>query len=128
MDYTELHLAKAERDLRDAENRLKHIKISMDAIEKEIDFLSTLEHQLIDNIRLLKKKRIVALANEYKKAKHDLSRTQNRLLDLRNDRESHRQSFSRAETIVEKCKSEQAKWSGKLYQNNVIQLEFGARK
>lgn len=82
----EEELVKIDGAIKDAEGRIKTTRTHLDAIDKEISSISTIEKTLIENVKCLKSKRIIAIAQEYKKAKEELQKTQNRLVSLRNDR------------------------------------------
>lgn len=97
-------LVKADRAIKDAEIRLRTIKASLYAVEREIDVLSTVESQLEENLNYLKRKNIIALAVEYKKAKADLKAARTRLSLIRGDKEKLRKEFVEGESILENCK------------------------
>ena len=78
-------LAKLETSIKEAETRLKSIQTSVEAIALEIRKVVVIEKTLIENVNILKKQQIIAIAQEFKKAKEELSRVQTRLIVLRND-------------------------------------------
>lgn len=98
--------AKIDRAIKDAEIRIRTVQTSIDAIDKEIGIVSLAEKALEDNVKCLKTKRIIAIAQEYKKAKEELKKIQNRLLILRNDREHFNKSLSNITDLLKQSKKE----------------------
>lgn len=119
-------LEKLDRVLRDGDVRLRTIKMNTDSLTKEIDTLEKLEIELERNIKCLKKKNIVAMATEYKKAKEDLARTRIRAIALKNDRAQFKKASDEVESAVKKAKEdiEKLKKSG---DNNVLRGKFGRK-
>lgn len=117
-------LEKADRAIKDAEQRLRAVKNSLEAIEKEVDILSTLETQLEANVKFLKKKNIIALAAEYKKAREDLIKTKTRLGLIKTDREKIRNIYHEIELAIFKAKQSYDE-NIKESENNVIRGKFG---
>jgi predicted nucleic acid-binding Zn-ribbon protein len=87
-------LAKLEKSIKEAEVRLRAIQINMDAMDVEIRKISAIECTLIENVKILKAQQIIALAQEYKKAKEELRRVQLRLVVFRNDKEQLNKALS----------------------------------
>lgn len=100
----EEELSKIDKSIKDAELRIKTLQTSIDALDKEIAAVSRLEKTLVENVKCLKSKQIIAIAQEYKKAKEELKRTQNRLLLLRNDREHYHKSSEEIEKLLEQAR------------------------
>lgn len=119
-------LVKLDRDIKDLENRAKAFTSNMDAIKKELDFLSTVEKQLQENVSYLKTNKIVALAVEYKKAKEDLKKTKIRLNQLKGDWSSNERAHKELEVMLKKNREAYDKLS-KQSDNNVLQGKFGKR-
>jgi hypothetical protein len=120
-------LIKIDRIIKDSEIRLKTFKVNADTIQKEIDFISNVESQLNDNIAYLKKVKIVALAAEYKKAKEDLKKTKNRLLQLKSDKAINDKAHKETTAFIEKSKETYDKLT-KQNENNVLQGKFGKNR
>jgi hypothetical protein len=117
-------LTKIDRIIKDSEIRLRTFKVNADTIQKEIDFISNVESQLNDNIAYLKRVKIVALAAEYKKAKEDLKKTKNRLLQLKSDKAINDKAHKETMAFIEKNKEIYDKLT-KQNENNVLQGKFG---
>lgn len=111
--------------IKDAEARLKVFKTNLDTVEKEIGQLATLETTLEENIKFLRKKSIIALAVEYRKAKDDLNKTKNRLAFIRVDRENINRAVVEIDQFLVITKTAIAKLlkSG----DNVIKGNFGRK-
>ena len=118
-------LEKHDRAVKDGEIRLRTVKTNIEVLNREIETLSALEMQLEENVRCLKKKNIVAIAAEFKKAKADLTKTKVRLLALQNDREHFKKSIANLESVMEKSKEEIVKL--KNGDNNVLRGKFGKK-
>lgn len=124
MDVSYLEdLDKLDKTIKDSEIRFRQAKASLDAMEKEIDRLAGLEIELERNLVFLKKKHIIALAVEFRRAKIALTNTKNRLAFLRIDRENVRRAYNEIEAFMKKCRELYIKTmtnSG----NNVIHIDF----
>lgn len=119
-------LERADRIIKDAEIRLRTVKVTLEAIEKEVDQLTAVEKQLEANVKFLKKKNIIALAVEYKKAKEDLTKAKARLTMIKNDREKIRQTYHDTELLIFNAK-EAYEQAMKDATNNVVQGKFGRK-
>ena len=80
-------IAKLDRAVKDAEIRLRTLVTNVDALTKEIDVLSNQEKVLDDNVKCLKKNKIIAIAQEFKKSKEELAKVRSRITFLTNDRD-----------------------------------------
>jgi chromosome segregation ATPase len=118
-------LDKLSHAIKDAESRLKVFKGNLETIEKELNHLAAIEKQLEENIEFLRKKHIIALALEYRKAKDELSKTKNRLAMIRIDRENIRRATDDVEGFLNKNKESLAELLKES--NNVIQGSFGRK-
>jgi chromosome segregation ATPase len=121
----QLELEKADRIVKDTEIKLRTIKVALDGIDAEIQQLNTLEAELEENLQFLKKKNIIALAQEYKKAKEDLTKTKNRLAMLRIDAANVGRAFGDCEAYLKKAKEAYAKLL--KGSDNVVRGNFGRR-
>lgn len=119
-------LDKADKEIKQADIRLKTVKINLDAIEKDLEELLNLETRLQDNIKFLKKKNIVAMANEYKKAKEDLVRTKARLIIVRKERNDVTKAYHNMELLIYNAKTAYIS-SVKGNENNVFHGKFGKK-
>lgn len=111
-------LAKLDRAIKDAETRIKTVQTNIDALNKELDVLSSLESTLSENVKCLKKKQIVAMAQEFKRVKEELKKTNTRITLLKNDREHFLKSSKDMEEFIHKTKEEIKKIEGD--DNNVL--------
>lgn len=125
MDLLE-ELEKIGNEIRVQEMRFKTLEISIEGIEKEIATLHSLESILLENIDHLKQSETIAIVNEFKKAKEDLVKTQNRLALLRIDKENQKRAIQYAEDMLEKAKKAYVK-ALKTPVNKVIQGKFGRK-
>lgn len=83
--------------IKDAQARLTVFMSSSGILDKEIDLLTAREDQIKENLKFLKKKKVIALAMEYRKAKEELDKIKSRLTMVRADR----QNIGRATADVE---------------------------
>jgi chromosome segregation ATPase len=116
----------ADRAIKDAEIRLRTIKLHLEALEKEIDALSTLEAQLEENFKYLKKNKVITLASEFKGTKEELQKVKSFLIMRRNDRDAHRKAYKVADDHLGFCKEKYSQLI-KQGENNVIQGTFGRK-
>lgn len=77
--------------LKRLKNYLVSLEVNLDiisdellSIRKNVDYLLKLEQDLIANIQILKKEKIVSIASEYQKTKEELSTTRKNLEYYRN--------------------------------------------
>jgi chromosome segregation ATPase len=117
-------LEKAEREVKDTEQKLHKIKSTLKDVEDEIAKLTLLEAQLNENINYLKQSGATVMATEFKKAKEDLVRTRGRLSVIKIDRDSIARAQRDGEAYLEKAKEAMAK--ALLGKDNV--LSFKKRK
>lgn len=125
MDFLD-ELEKIDREITEAEMRFKTLEISIEGIEKEASILTKLESHLIENIDHLRQSETIAIVNEFKKAKDDLTKTQNRLALLRIDLENQRRAKVYAEDVLKAAKKAYEKVL-KTPVNKVIQGNFGRK-
>lgn len=102
-------LAKVERAIKEAEARFKTISSNLAAIELEIKKVTLVQGVLIENVRMLKSKQIIAIAQEFKKAKEELRRTGVRLTVLQNDKDHFSKSLQDIISFVDNAKIQQTK-------------------
>lgn len=119
-------LERLDRTLKDCDVRLRTVKMNIDSLTKEIDTLADLETQLEQNVKCLKKKNIIAIATEFKKAKEDLAKTRIRSIALKNDREQFKKASDEVEWTIKKSKEELEKIQ-KIGDNNVLRGKFGRK-
>jgi len=120
-------LVKIDRNIKDIEIRIKTFSLNIEAIQKELDFLTNLEDQLQQNISYLKNIKVVALAIEYKKAREDLKKTKVRLLQLKSDKMINEKTYKELQNTLQKNKDIYDKLS-KQDENNVLQGKFGRKR
>jgi chromosome segregation ATPase len=114
-------LDKAERDVKDTEQKLHKIKATLKEVDEEIEKLKLVESQLKENIDYLKQSGATVMATEYKKAKEDLTRTRGRVAVLKIDRENIARAQKDGEAFLEKAKAALAK--ALLGRDNVLSFK-----
>ena len=114
-------LAKLENSIKEAETRLKSVQTSVEAIALEIRKVIVIEETLIENVNILKKKQIVAMAQEYKKAKEELRRVRGRLIVLRNDQAHINKAFQDVNDVLKGIQDQHRKMLVDS-ENNVIKF------
>lgn len=127
MDRAAQEFNKASHALLDAEIRLRTVSIQTQQLEKEIAILTIVESNLEENIRILRRKRSIVIASEYRKATVDLNTARNRRAFLRIDRENCLKIEKHCKLLYEKTKLEYERAFSLLYSppNNVIVGKFG---
>lgn len=116
-------LTKLDRSIKDAEVRLRNVQGSIAALDREIGNITATETTLVDNLKCLKTKRVIAIAQEYKNVKEELKRARNRLTVLHNDREHYWKAQKDVELFLKQSKKEYEKMKN---ENNV--LNFRGKK
>lgn len=116
-------LARASDSLDQAKNDLMGISIRLSAIEREIDVYILKERELLENINILKRKKIVALAQEFKRAKEALLALRQKLIFAYNDRSRHEKAIRTTQSLLNKA---QLNYDivVKRYENNLLHGTF----
>lgn len=83
---------------------MKVFTSNVEQIDKELEHLNALEFQVEENLKFLRKKHIIALALEYKKAKEELSRTKHKILVAKIDRDNITNANKDTQEILNKHK------------------------
>jgi hypothetical protein len=125
VDKTE-ELSRIERIIKDSEIRLCAIKSNLDLFEKEIELLETLEAEFYENLKVLKRKKIVAVASEYKKIKQNLNKAKQRLMEIKAQKDQNIRAHKEMVDYLNKYKElfEKLELEGK---NNVLYPKFGKK-
>lgn len=120
-------LDKLDRAIKDAEIRLKSIRTSIDQIDKEIAILQPHINELEQNIGFLKKKETIPIAQEYRKAKTELTKTKVRLSAITSDRLKADDACCQIEEIIQKFKKDHARLII-TSDDNILEGKFGVRR
>jgi predicted nucleic acid-binding Zn-ribbon protein len=120
-------LDKLDRAIKDAEIRLKSIQLAVEQIDKEISVLGPRKLELEQNIEFHKKPKSVPLAQEYKKAKTELSKIKSRLTLITTDRGKAKDACEDVKAIIEKFKRDYQKLL-ETSENNIVKGTFGGKR
>ena len=120
-------LERAERAIKDAEIRLNTISTQLNLLEMDVAKFSHIKNVLESNITSLKKKKVIALAEQYRKAKNDLAKANAYLNVSENNRNAMVRIKEEATANLEKYKREYEELVDK-FENNVIYGNFGGVK
>lgn len=115
------------RELKNSEIRLKSVEATVEQIDKEIAALEPRKTELERLLGFHKKAETVPIAQEYKKAKAELSKVKARLILINADQKRARDACKTIEDIIYKFKKDQydlIKDSG----NNVLKPLFGGKR
>jgi chromosome segregation ATPase len=104
----------------DSNIRLHTLRAHIISLSNDIEQFSQLEGNLIDNIKYLKKNKVITGAESYKKAKDDLAKTVIKVVSLMNDRETLRKEAKLLEILI----ADAQKKLDKLQKYNVLQGDF----
>ena len=118
-------LLKADRAVKDYEIRFQTATSQLATIEKELKELLLVQKQLEENVKILKKNKIIAVAAEYKKAKADLKRVVDSSLKIKNDMNHYKKSKDEAEMMLLATKNNYEKLLNDV--NNVLEVQFGRK-
>lgn len=129
MDKATEELNRCSHILLDAEVRLRTINVQVQQFEKEIALLTVVEANLVENIRVLKKKHVIVTSGEYKKAITDLGTARTRIAFLRMDLESYLKIEKNCEVLYEEAKADYEKAFNLINNppNNVVKVDFGRK-
>lgn len=121
MDNSE-EISKIAKSIKESIVKASNIAHTLGNIEKEIETLSFLQSQIEENLKYLKKKKVVTLAVEFKKTKVDLSTIKQKLTDAKQNKETIKKALKENETNIKKLKEAYAKISKST--SNVITGKF----
>lgn len=130
MDRATENLNKASHTLLDAQVKLQQVQAQRLQLEKEIALLNMIEANLEENVRILKRKRMIVMVTDYRKAVTDLGTARTRRAFLRIDRENVLKIEKHAELMHDRAKADYELAFELLHNppNNVIQVDFTRRK
>lgn len=116
-------LATLEHIFVENEAKLRSIRAHILSTTRDIETLSQLEGNLIDNVKYLKKNKVITMADNYKKAKDDLAKTVVKVVSLMNDRENLRKAAKQCEKEMDVAQSR----IKELQKDNVLYGNFGRK-
>lgn len=119
-------LDKVDRAIKDLQIKLGTAKVSLDAVQKEIDILEPVEKALDENVKILKKNKIIAIAEEFRKAKAELAKTRIRMTCLQNDRERFKKAHREIDMYLQEAQKKYLELQS-LGDNNVVRGKFGKK-
>lgn len=114
-------LTKLERTVKETDARLKTLLSNLQALDFEIKKIVVLERTLVENVKILKTKQVIAIAQEFKKAKEELRSVKVRLVALRNDREHFSKAFKDTKEFLKTLEAQHRKIV-REGENNVIKF------
>jgi chromosome segregation ATPase len=122
----QIELEELDRAIKDANIRSGTFRINIEVLDSDIGCMEELEKTLEENIQVLKQKKIVAIAEDYRKAKEDLAKTRVRLIALKNEREDYRKALNNTHKVIKDSMEaiEKIKRNG---DNNVLRANFGKK-
>jgi hypothetical protein len=105
MDRFVDELNKSSQALVEAENRLLSIRAAVHAVEKDLAILNSVEANLLENMRVMKRRRMIVLAHEFRKAMKDLETCRARMAFLRIDLDNNLRIMHNTEMDRNKVKA-----------------------
>lgn len=99
----QLAIEKAEKDLKDANDKLLLVSHHVGVAENELFMLSKIELALIENLETLRSGEVIASAREYKKIKEDLVRARHQMVVLETDLKTYIKILKNAQKRLEDC-------------------------
>ena len=117
-------ISRLNRALIDAEVKIKTIFSNIEALSKEIKILCDAENSLEENLKCLKKNKIIAVAQEFKKSKEELKKIKSRIAMLTNDKTHFVKVSVDTQDFIDKTKAQITKLHG-TEENNVLQFKRG---
>jgi predicted nucleic acid-binding Zn-ribbon protein len=115
-------ITRLDRAIKDAQIRIRTILTNVEALNKEIDILATKGSNLEENVKCLKKNKIIAMAQEFKKSKDELKRIHVRIITLTNDRDRFVKTSDDMQQFIEKTQKDLDKLQDSN-NNNVLQFD-----
>lgn len=112
--------------IKDLETRITPLRVHLLKNGIDIKKIQQLQEALEENIVELKRNYVVALAQEFKKAKGDLEKAKTRLAFLEMARDTYEMALKDHLRLLQELKAQYEDDTKKL-QNNVIQGKFGRK-
>lgn len=122
----QIELERLDRAIKDSNIRACTVKNNIEVLDRDISNMEELECTIEENLKFLKQQKIVAIADQFKKAKEDLARTRIRLITLKNEREDYRKALNNVHKVIRDSAEaiEKIKRDG---DNNVLRANFGKK-
>jgi chromosome segregation ATPase len=122
----QLELDRLDRTIKDSNIRASTVRNNLDVLERDISNMENLKEKLEENLKFLKRQKVIAIAEEFKKAKDELAKTRVRLITLRNEREDYRKALNNVNQVIKDSMQaiEKIKKDG---DNNVLRANFGKK-
>jgi len=129
MDKATEDLNKYSHVLLDAQVKLQTIQAHILKIDKDLAMLTMVEANLEENIRVLKRRRAIVMASEFKKSTNDLDTCRTRMAFLRVERETVVKNETQADGIYQKAREEYERLLYLVHNppNNVLYVDFGRK-
>jgi len=129
MDKAQDDFNKASHVLLDAEVRLNGVSVQIQQIERELALLKSIEANFEENIRVLKSRRVIVIASEFKKSLMGLDLAKNKQSLLRIDMDGLIKIEKAAQAEYERARLAYDNAWNLLHNppNNVIQVDFGRK-
>lgn len=122
----QLELDRLDRMIKDSNTRACTVKNNLDVLERDIANTEDLKQKLEENLKFLKQQKIIAIAEQFKKAKDELAKTKVRLITLHNEREDYRKALNNVNQVI-KDSTEAIEKIKKDGDNNVLRANFGKK-
>ena len=116
-----------EKSITEAYAKMITVLSNIEAISKEIDLLSNKEKELEENIKYLKEKKIVTVAQEFKKSKQDLKKISSKISILDSDKKHFLKVSQSIQEFIDKIRIQIEKMEY-INTNNVIQFKKRDKK
>lgn len=120
-------LDKLTRAIKDAEFRLKSVETTIDQIDKEIIALEPRKTELEKLLIFHKNSQTIPIAQEYKKAKAELTKIKVRLTLITSDRKKVDDAQRQIVEIIDKFKKDHSELL-KNSENNILKPVFGGKR
>jgi chromosome segregation ATPase len=122
----QIELERLDRAIKDSNIRACTVKSNIEVLDRDIANMEELEKTLEENLKVLKRQKVIAIAEQFKKAKEDLAKTRVRLITLKNEREDYRKALNNVNVAIAQSMEaiEKIKRDG---DNNVLRANFGKK-
>lgn len=122
----QLELDRLDRMVKDSTIRACTVQNNLDVLDRDIANTEVIKQKLEENLQFLKKQKVIAIAEQFKKAKEELAKTKVRLITLRNEREDYRKALDNVHRVIKESMEaiDKIKKDG---DNNVLRANFGKK-
>lgn len=100
MSHLLLELDKCENLIKECESKIATLRISIAAVDKDLNSYEYVERDMEDNLKILKQDKIIVLVTEFKELKESMNKIRRKIELLKLDKVVYEANLSRVELFL----------------------------